>query len=74
MDAVRNVFGQVLHRRLAEPLSEADATWSAVEHWNVCHLERHLEHGRGAPPQMPLLCPKTCLRYAFKRLRFFLHR
>ena len=23
---------------------------------------------------MPLLCPKTCLRYAFKRLRFLLHR
>ena len=36
MDAVRNVFGQVLHRRLAVPRNAADATWSAVEHWNVC--------------------------------------
>ena len=45
MDAVRNVFGQVLHRRLAAPLNDADAErlrselpmpWSTVEHWNVC--------------------------------------
>ena len=36
MAAVRNVFGQVLHRRLAETLNDADATWNAVGHWNLC--------------------------------------
>ena len=45
MDAVRNVFGQVLHRRLASTLNDADAErlrselpmpWSTVEHWNRC--------------------------------------
>ena len=45
MDAVRIVFGQVLHRRLAAPLNDDDAErlrseltmpWSTVEHWHGC--------------------------------------
>ena len=36
MDAVRDVFGQVLHRRLARNANVADAVWFAVGHWGLC--------------------------------------
>ncbi len=36
MDAVRDVFGQVLHRRLARNANVADAVWVARAHWGLC--------------------------------------
>ena len=36
MDAVRVVFGQVLHRRLAREFNVTDAVWSGTEHWGLC--------------------------------------
>ena len=36
MDAVRDVFRQVLHRRLVRNANVADAVWAAVGHWGLC--------------------------------------
>ena len=36
MEAVRDVFGQVLHRRLARELNVTYAVWIATGHWGFC--------------------------------------
>ena len=36
MDAVRVVFGHVLHRRLARECNVTVAVWSGTEHWGLC--------------------------------------
>ena len=36
MDAVRDVFGQVLHRRLARKFNATNAVWIPTEHWGLC--------------------------------------
>ncbi len=36
MDAVRDVFGHVLHRRLARTCNVSDALWRPRGHWGVC--------------------------------------